>query len=77
MNDLDFIRLAEECGSTHKRNLGVYQFYESELEHFTDRVKEETLEQVYQLLRKMDQEANGRHNYWLYAINEIKREVNK
>ena len=26
--------LAEKAGSTHKQNLGVYQFYEDELEFF-------------------------------------------
>ena len=28
--------LAEQAGSTHKQNLGVYQFYESELEKFAE-----------------------------------------
>lgn len=28
------LELAEQAGSTHKQNLGVYQFYEDELEKF-------------------------------------------
>ena len=29
-------KLAEQAGSTHKQNLGVYQFYTDELEKFAE-----------------------------------------
>ena len=29
-------QLAEQAGSTHKQNLGVYQFYKDELEKFAE-----------------------------------------
>lgn len=35
------LELAESAGSTHKQNLGVYQFYEKELEDFALRIIEE------------------------------------
>ena len=33
--------LAEQAGSTHKQNLGVYQFYSDELEKFAELIVEE------------------------------------
>jgi hypothetical protein len=33
--------LAEQCGSTHKQSLGVYQFYTEELEKFAESIVEE------------------------------------
>jgi len=33
--------LAEKAGSTHKQNLGVYQFYSDELEKFAELLLEE------------------------------------
>ena len=33
--------LAEQAGSTHKQNLGVYQFYTDELEKFTELIVRE------------------------------------
>jgi hypothetical protein len=32
------IELAEQAGSTHKQNLGVYQFYTHELEKFAESI---------------------------------------
>ena len=37
LNDL-VRKLAEESGSTHKQSLGVYQFYEGELEDFVRKI---------------------------------------
>lgn len=37
-------KLAEQAGSTHKQNLGVYQFYSDELEKFAELIIKETLE---------------------------------
>ena len=35
--------LAEQAGSTHKQNLGVYQFYTDELEKFAELIVRECL----------------------------------
>jgi hypothetical protein len=37
--------LADEAGSTHKQNLGVYQFYTDELEKFAELIVRECAEQ--------------------------------
>jgi len=34
-------QLAEQAGSTHKQNLGVYQFYTDELEKFAELIVNE------------------------------------
>jgi hypothetical protein len=34
-------QLAEQAGSTHKQNLGVYQFYKFELENFAELIVRE------------------------------------
>jgi hypothetical protein len=34
-------QLAEQTGSTHKQNLGVYQFYSDELEKFVELIVQE------------------------------------
>ena len=36
--------LAEQAGSTHKQNLGVYQFYTDELEKFAELIVKECAE---------------------------------
>ena len=38
--------LAEKAGSTHKQNLGVYQFYADELEKFAELIIKETMQVV-------------------------------
>ena len=38
--------LAEQAGTTHKQNLGVYQFYAHELEKFTDLIVLECIKLV-------------------------------
>lgn len=48
-------RLAEESGSTHKQNLGVYQFYEGELEDFVRKIISECANAL------MDNELWSRH----------------
>ena len=35
--------LAEQAGSTHKQNLGVYQFYTDELEKFAELIVRECM----------------------------------
>ena len=37
------IELAEKSGSTHKQNLGVYQFYEDELSRFAELIIQECI----------------------------------
>ena len=46
--------LAEQAGSTHKQNLGVYQFYSDELEKFAELIVRECLE----LCKKQE------YDYW-------------
>ena len=36
--------LAEQAGSTHKQNLGVYQFYTDELEKFAELLVKECID---------------------------------
>ena len=36
--------IAEQAGSTHKQNLGVYQFYTDELEKFAELIVKECAE---------------------------------
>ena len=36
-------QLAEQAGSTHKQNLGVYQFYADELEKFAQLIVKECM----------------------------------
>lgn len=62
-------QLAEKAGSTHKQNLGVYQFYVEELENFTESIIDEY---CFKLLM-MDAKAQGQHNYYKHAALELKR----
>jgi hypothetical protein len=39
--------LAEKAGSTHKQNLGVYQFYEDELSRFVELIVEECIDKSF------------------------------
>ena len=38
-------QLAEQAGSTHKQNLGVYQFYTDELEKFAELIVKEMVDE--------------------------------
>lgn len=38
--------MAQQCGATHKTNLGVYQFYETELLQFTDLMLSQVIERL-------------------------------
>ncbi len=40
--------LAEQAGSTHKQNLGVYQFYTDELEKFAELIIRECSKAVFE-----------------------------
>lgn len=39
-------QLAEQAGSTHKQNLGVYQFYTDELEKFAELIVRECIVKI-------------------------------
>jgi hypothetical protein len=39
-------KLAEQAGSTHKQNLGVYQFYTDELEKFAELIVQECIDTI-------------------------------
>jgi hypothetical protein len=41
-------QLAIEAGSTHKQNLGVYQFYTDELEKFAELIVRECIDIAYE-----------------------------
>jgi hypothetical protein len=41
------VKLAEKAGSTHKQNLGVYQFYEDELRKFVELIVEECIDKSF------------------------------
>ena len=45
MNDV-IKKLAEQSGSTHKQNLGVYQFYTDELEKFAELIVRECINKI-------------------------------
>ena len=51
--------LAEQAGSTHKQNLGVYQFYTDELEKFAELIVEECRTVVNELYHNMPLELCG------------------
>jgi len=44
------LELALKSGSTHKQNLGVYQFYEDELEKFAELIVNECLQQAKEVV---------------------------
>jgi hypothetical protein len=46
-------QLAEQAGSTHKQNLGVYQFYADELEKFAELIVRECGVALSPMLRDM------------------------
>ena len=51
-------QLAEQAGSTHKQNLGVYQFYTDELEKFAELIVRECC-----LVLEQTQTALDRHKW--------------
>lgn len=53
MNHETIIRLAEQCGATHKQSLGVYQFFPSELEIFVEKIRKDLQEEIDRLNNKI------------------------
>jgi hypothetical protein len=41
------LKFAEQAGSTHKQNLGVYQFYTNELEKFAELIVKECINEIH------------------------------
>jgi hypothetical protein len=62
-------QLAEQAGSTHKQNLGVYQFYADELEKFAQLIVRECLGIVH------DAERGGSNEIWDNAVKFIRRDL--
>jgi len=60
-------QLAEQAGSTHKQNLGVYQFYTDELEKFAELIIRECAELT------LDYKSEVYYNGWLDYRDEIKQ----
>jgi hypothetical protein len=60
-------QLAEQAGSTHKQNLGVYQFYTDELEKFAELIVKECCELT------LDYKGDDYYSGWLDYRDEIKR----
>jgi hypothetical protein len=59
--------LAEQAGSTHKLNLGVYQFYEPELKQFAELIVRECAGVT------LDYKNDDHYAGWLEYRDEIKR----
>jgi hypothetical protein len=53
--------LAEQAGSTHKLNLGVYQFYTDELEKFAELIVRECGEVAYKAYWNNPETVRGVH----------------
>ena len=52
-------QLAEQAGSTHKQNLGVYQFYKFELENFAELIVRECIDIISPYAVKMENFDGG------------------
>jgi hypothetical protein len=64
--------LAEQAGSTHKQNLGVYQFYTDELEKFAELIIKECVKVMYDnaIDRKVPPDIDKTPLYYATAILE-------
>jgi len=59
------LELALQAGSTHKQNLGVYQFYADELEKFAQLIVRECMNQVReQYLPVLEDELMMKDTHW-------------
>ena len=54
-------KLAEQAGSTHKQNLGVYQFYTDELEKFAELIVKECGDVAYNAYWENPETVRGIH----------------
>ena len=54
--------LAEQAGSTHKQNLGVYQFFKDELEKFAELVSADEREACIEICVKYRDEKSEKHH---------------
>ena len=69
--------LAEQTGSTHKQNLGVYQFYTDELEKFAELIVKECIHKIEKYRIPVGNSAAGEMACeWTYdALKEIRDEI--
>jgi hypothetical protein len=69
--------LAEQVGSTHKQNLGVYQFYTDELEKFAELIVQECIDKIETHQIPVGNSAAGEMACeWTYgALKEIRNEI--
>ena len=58
-------QLAEQAGSTHKQNLGVYQFYTDELEKFAELIVQDCLAQVDKVDTMLDDDKEKTGVAWV------------
>jgi hypothetical protein len=67
-----FRELAEQAGSTHKQNLGVYQFYTDELEKFAELIVRECFQACMNEGASYEEKAAGAYQSNLY-VTAIKK----
>ena len=63
--------LAEKAGSTHKQNLGVYQFYTDELEKFVKLIIKDIADDLGQIKWLGDDDG------WDWAIDTVRKDLIK
>jgi hypothetical protein len=60
--------LAEQVGSTHKQNLGVYQFYTDELEKFAELIVRECIDNIRQNMEHARVDTLGDNDLFLETL---------
>jgi hypothetical protein len=63
-----FRELAEQAGSTHKQNLGVYQFYTDELEKFAELIIAECAQACINMGNEYEIKSAGQYQAELFAF---------
>jgi hypothetical protein len=66
--------LAEQAGSTHKQNLGVYQFYTDELEKFAELIVQECISMAD---KESERYSNLDQEYCSMAMDNYRELVRK
>ena len=61
-------QLAEQAGSTHKQNLGVYQFYTDELEKFAELIIAECAQACINMGNEYEIKSAGQYQAELFAF---------
>jgi hypothetical protein len=70
-------KLAEQSGSTHKQSLGVYQFYEFELEKLAQLIVQQCIDKIETYRIPVGNSASGELACeWTYdALREIRDDI--